>query len=528
MALSDIATYAGRLVSQASDEAARVSHDIAGRISGSTVRLGVTGLSRAGKTVFITALVHNLTQRGWLPFFEPVAEERLLSASILPPAPHLDLFDFQRYFAQITAQPGDWPQRTNSLSEIRIALSVRPRSDLAAMMGPRTITLEIVDYPGEWLLDLPLLNQSFGQWSQEALALARRPERSEVARPFLDYLSAVEPGAPLDLERAQTGSTLFKQYLAGCRDARHALSTLPPGRFLEPGDARNAPMLNFMPLDLQGADARFGAGSMGEQMNAWFEAYKAKLVRPFFSQHFSSIDRQIVLVDLLRALNTGPAAVEDLRRALTQILTCFRTGENSIVSRFFAPKVERVLFAATKADHLHASSYDRLEAIMRMIVADAADRAQMHRAAVDVAAIAAVRATRQARVRKGGTALACITGTPLAGENIEGQTYDGTRPAVIYPGTLPDNAATALEKRQNIRFVRFRPPPHSAYYPLAVEEDQMPAASEGAAGSDPAASDGSDAAAGALALAGPPALTGTLPHIRLDRALQFLLGDKLQ
>ena len=29
-----------------------------------TVRLGVTGLSRAGKTVFITALVHGLTRGG--------------------------------------------------------------------------------------------------------------------------------------------------------------------------------------------------------------------------------------------------------------------------------------------------------------------------------------------------------------------------------------------------------------------------------------------------------------------------------
>jgi predicted YcjX-like family ATPase len=34
-----------------------------------TVRLGVTGLSRAGKTVFITALVHGLTRGGRFPVF---------------------------------------------------------------------------------------------------------------------------------------------------------------------------------------------------------------------------------------------------------------------------------------------------------------------------------------------------------------------------------------------------------------------------------------------------------------------------
>ena len=36
-----------------------------------TVRLGVTGLSRAGKTVFITALIHGLTRGGRFPVFEP-------------------------------------------------------------------------------------------------------------------------------------------------------------------------------------------------------------------------------------------------------------------------------------------------------------------------------------------------------------------------------------------------------------------------------------------------------------------------
>ena len=39
-----------------------------------TVRLGVTGLSRAGKTVFITALVHGLTRGGRFPVFEPLRD----------------------------------------------------------------------------------------------------------------------------------------------------------------------------------------------------------------------------------------------------------------------------------------------------------------------------------------------------------------------------------------------------------------------------------------------------------------------
>jgi uncharacterized protein len=41
------------------------------------VRLGVTGLSRAGKTVFITALVANLIDRGRMPGLAAAAQGRI-------------------------------------------------------------------------------------------------------------------------------------------------------------------------------------------------------------------------------------------------------------------------------------------------------------------------------------------------------------------------------------------------------------------------------------------------------------------
>src|ERR1043166_6923789 len=49
-----------------------------------TVRLGVTGLSGAGKTVFITALVHNLLHHGRLPVFEALASGRIARARLEP------------------------------------------------------------------------------------------------------------------------------------------------------------------------------------------------------------------------------------------------------------------------------------------------------------------------------------------------------------------------------------------------------------------------------------------------------------
>ncbi|RWD97450.1 MAG: YcjX family protein, partial [Mesorhizobium sp.] len=55
------------------DEARIALDTLSGRAVGlfsPSLRLGVTGLSRAGKTVFISALVHNLIHGGRLPLFE--------------------------------------------------------------------------------------------------------------------------------------------------------------------------------------------------------------------------------------------------------------------------------------------------------------------------------------------------------------------------------------------------------------------------------------------------------------------------
>ncbi|HTV68755.1 MAG TPA: YcjX family protein, partial [Rhizobiaceae bacterium] len=62
------------------DEARIALDTIAGRASGlvsPSIRLGVTGLSRAGKTVFISAFVHNLVHGGRLPLFEAQKSGRI-------------------------------------------------------------------------------------------------------------------------------------------------------------------------------------------------------------------------------------------------------------------------------------------------------------------------------------------------------------------------------------------------------------------------------------------------------------------
>ena len=461
-----------------------------------TVRLGITGLSRAGKTVFITALVHGLMRGGRFPVFEPLANGRI-AAVRLAPQPHdaVPRFDYENHVRALVEERR-WPDSTRQISELRLLIDYQ--SENGAM---RTLTLDIVDYPGEWLLDLPLLGKSYEQWSAESVAQARGGTRASLATPWLSHLATVDPIAPADESVAIEAARLFTGYLQACRDERYAMSLLPPGRFLMPGDLGGSPALTFAPLELpEGAEPPYG--SLWAMMRRRYDSYREVVVQPFFREHFARLDRQIVLVDTLAALNAGPDAVRDLQGALVCILDCFRIGSGGIFNALFRPRVSKILFAATKADHLHHSSHDRLEAILGEMVSAAISQAGFEGAEVDVIALAAVRATREGHVRGEGGSLPSIIGFPALDETVASEKFDVQGEIAVFPGDLPENAGTLFDpntdafrglaggcgKSADFRFVRFRPPQ------LEQIADGLPA----------------------------------LPHIRLDRAMQFLFGDRLR
>src|SRR5690606_1121825 len=121
-----------------------------------------------------------------------------------------------------------------------------------------------------------------------------------------------------------------------------------------------------------------------------------------------------------------------------------------------------------KADHLHHESHPRLEALTRRLVERAIDRIGMSGAGIEVMALAAVRATREATVRHDGQDLPVIVGTPIAGETINGETFDGEKKTAIFPGDLPESPDSLFQALESIpegdapalfNFVRFRPPP---------------------------------------------------------------------
>ena len=442
-----------------------------------SLRLGVTGLSGAGKTVFITALVANLLDRGRMPQLSAQTQGRI-EAVVLRPQPDLTLprFGYEAHLAALLGDTPVWPQSTRAISELRLSFRIRPSGFFSGLTGPTRLHLDIVDYPGEWLLDLALLDKPYAVWAETTLErIAKRPEASG----FLSLARAEDGALDLDEPRAQALAASFTAYLQAAR--LKGWSDLTPGRFLLPGDLAGSPVLTFAPLPRPAMTPR---GSLWHEMERRYDAYRAQVVKPFFRDHFSRIDRQIVLMDVLGAVHQGPQAVEDLRATMADILTAFRPGANGwLTSLLSGKRVERILFAATKADHLHHHQHPALTAITEALLSEARRRADFSGARTMALSLASFRATIEETIQRDGAPLDVVRGRLASGKQ-----------AALHAGDLPTDPARILA-----------PARAGAERWLDAEYGLMqfaPARMNIAPGMGP-------------------------PHIRLDRAAEFLIGDQL-
>jgi predicted YcjX-like family ATPase len=467
----------GRVADRIGQSVEHITDGVSEALFEPVIRLGVTGLARSGKTVFITSLIANLLDRGRMQAMHAVRSGRIEAAYLQRGRDDaIPRFDYETHLHHLTSAAPVWPASTAGLSEIKLSFRVRPYGLLAGLSKSRIVHLEIVDYPGEWVLDLGLFDLNYTTWSARALAQANtRPEGAA----YMAALASVDADAKFDDAQAARLARLWRDYLMAARDAGYYDCT--PGRFLLPGDMEGSPALTFAPLPPSDAPR----GSLAREFSRRFGAYKSRVVVPFFRNHFSRIDRQIVLVDALGAIHSGPRATQDLRQALSAILAAFRPGKNAILQKLLGRRrIDRILFAATKADHLHHSQHDRLGAILSALLDDARRRADFEGAKTQAMAIASLRSTIEETRDVNGAPLHLVCGNLL----------DTGQPAALHPGDLPTDPSVLIGPAQNgaenwlghdFDVMRFAPAP------LSLRPGDGP------------------------------------PHIRLDHAAEFLIGDKL-
>jgi predicted YcjX-like family ATPase len=354
-----------------------------------------------------------------MPLLRVVGEGRLIAARLAQGgAGPLPRFPYQGNVERMAASPADWPARTRDLSEVEIEIRYMPTGAYGFLLnqigsGTSTLRLRIVDYPGEWLLDLPLLAQSFAEWSRATLRLCRAGARAEIGRDFLAFLADHRHDAAASEDIARRAHELYRAALVAARD-QHGLTFLQPGRFLEPGALPDEPYLRFAPLHIPDGVERPADGTLGALMEQRFEAYKSQVVTPFYEQHFRNFSRQIVLVDVLGALLAGREAFEDTRLAVEAIMESFRYGTGGILMRLLrGARIDKVLLAATKADHVPEVQRDHLAALLRNMAALPVSDVRSANAAIDVAAIASVISTEEDTQEIDGQRVQVVVGRPV-------------------------------------------------------------------------------------------------------------------
>ncbi|SKA47778.1 YcjX family protein [Enterovibrio nigricans] len=445
------------------------------------VRLAVTGLSRAGKTAFITSLINQLLHSGTnprMPLFEPAREGRLRGARRVQQSQlHIPAFDYDLGIQSIRSLPPRWPSPTRDVSEIRLAIRYQPDSGpMKLLQDTATLYLDIVDYPGEWLLDLPLLSMSFEEWSrkQSGLLVGRRKDLSEA---WLSALDNFDPLAEADEKQIADLSALYTNYLHACKDEA-GLHWVQPGRFVLPGEYSGAPVLQFFPLATEKyGDSQLAAAppnSNFAMLKQRYAYYCNHIVKGFYKEHFSKVDRQIVLVDTLQPLNAGPESFNDMRLALEQLMQSFRYGKSGLLRRLFSPRIDKILFAATKADHVTPDQHSNLVSLLQQLIHEAWQTAAFEGIDMECISLASIQATEPGMVNHRGETIAALRGTLESGD-----------PILLYPGDVPARLPND-EFWQNNQF-EFR-----QFRPMASDVDEP------------------------------------LPHIRVDKSLQYLLGDKLR
>jgi predicted YcjX-like family ATPase len=355
--------------------------------------------------------------------------------------------------------PG-WPLATDRLTTLKLELRFRATGYVQRWVAPTgSLLLEIIDYPGEWLLDLPLLGMDYGQFSAEALARDAREPRASVAAEWRAALAGLTPTT----DPAALVET-YRRYLRRVQQELQ-LSIVQPGRLVT---ADPDPDTGFAPLPPEAPEP------LRLAMANRFIAYKSKVVEPFYATHFSRFDRQIVLVDLFHALNAGRAHFTDCQVALETILESFRYGSNSLLTRLFSPRIERLLFAASKADHVAANQHANLKQLLELMIAPARRKARFVGLQTNVLALAALRATDTVKTEHQGQQLSCV----------RGRLKDEDRETVLFPGEIPADLPDDEDWRSGrFQFRDFRP-------------RRLVAGQKG-------------------------------QHLRLDQAIEFLIGDKL-
>jgi hypothetical protein len=347
----------------------KLFNQIVDRVSVDHQQIVVTGLSRSGKSTLFTSLMAQLLQCTYggdehqsLPLLSSLPLERLLSVDFVANEDETPRFAYQQHFEQLKRR--QWPESTRDVSAFSIRMGFeRSYEWLSQVAGNDKRQLSIYDYPGEWLMDLPLMDKSFADWSAQVLAQQlTEPQKSH----SVDWQAALE-GFDFEQEPTQAAvHVLVDAYRAYLFKAKaDGISILQPGAMFFEGSwdwqGRGfCPLPAKVAYDISHAWTRLFTKRYGDFVVEW--------LKPLQKRFFSHADKQIVLLDLLEGLNFGKAYLSEMKEALNHLVGSFVYGKRQWYQRFHQPLgIVKVAFVVTKVDLVPAAQQVNLLALLKDI-----------------------------------------------------------------------------------------------------------------------------------------------------------------
>ena len=424
-----------------------ISEQVSTLFSSDTIKIAITGLSRSGKTVFMTSLIDQLLHQNRL--LSVTASHAPFKMNIRAPLHNARRFDYYTFIEQLKSEQ-IWPDGTDAISHTLLEFESKSRF---SFMGNSTFTVELIDYPGEWLLDLTLMELSFEEWSVQTLAWLKEIDEPEADK----YLKSIN-----SLNRQSVGTEyeeqLHRQYKElVTRLKKEHYSQITPGRFIMPADLANDPMLTFAPIN--GASP-----SLVKVYKKRYEKYVSEVVKGIHLEHFKGFERQVVLVDVIESLQNGYKCYRDMKSGMKSMLGLYDHDNKNFISQWFSPSIKNVLFVATKVDQVAASQHANFTLLLDEIIEEL--RREMDISHIETATqiVSALKSTVTVEKKHEGMKLSFVRGVLEE----DGQLHD------LYPGEMPSSFPDKNDwDSDNYAYKCFMPPKRSYSESDALEHINM-------------------------------------------------------
>lgn len=332
-----------------------------------TINIGITGLKETGKTIFITSLINHLLEGNGstLECFEDNQVDFFGETGIIKSK--FRKFPYKKYIYDFTKDIPDWPKKTVDIFDYCINLKLKENNKT------KEVKLIITDYPGERLLDMPMLRNDFARWSDNIIEDAELGVKNELSKDWFLSLENVLDNA----DKAALATKEYKKYIKKCID--NNLTHIQPAIMVFEAEGINVKEaklfdMNFCPLS---REIREKHPTLTRMFEKTYNKYVSGYVKPFEKNVIKKNNVQVVLVDVLNALTGGVDCYNELRKCIKDAIDSygyFKKGFLRGIMQWISPNIDKVLFVATKADQCSENSRENLRCLLRDIVRKSYDK----------------------------------------------------------------------------------------------------------------------------------------------------------